>query len=116
MMEPQTAYKVLTTDEMAALERDGVFKGSLVDLEDGYIHLSTAAQLADTVDKHFVGQTGLHVLAVDLAACGEAVKWEPARGGALFPHLYAPLSLDTVVAYGPLEQYEDGRLKPPVAG
>jgi uncharacterized protein (DUF952 family) len=116
MMQPQTAYKVLTADEMAALERDGVFKGSLVDLEDGYIHLSTADQLTATVDKHFDGQTGLHVLAVDLAACGEAVKWEPARGSALFPHLYAPLALETVIAYGPLERYEDGRLKPPVTG
>ncbi len=116
MMQPQTAYKVLTADEMAALERDGVFKGSLVDLEDGYIHLSTADQLTATVDKHFGGQTGLHVLAVDLAACGEAVKWEPARGSALFPHLYAPLALETVIAYGPLERYEDGRLKPPVTG
>lgn len=113
---PQTAYKVLTADEMAALEQDGVFKGSLVDLEDGYIHLSTADQLAATVNKHFAGQEGLHLLAVDLAAQGEALKWEPSRGGALFPHLYAPLRLDTVVAYGPLERYEDGRLKPPVTG
>lgn len=112
----QTAYKVLTADEMAALEHDRVFKGSLVDLEDGYIHLSTADQLATTVEKHFGGQEGLHLVAVDLSALGEALKWEPARGGALFPHLYGPLPLDTVVAYGPLERYEDGRLKPPVTG
>lgn len=114
--ERLTAYKVLTSDEMAALERDRVFKGSLVDLEDGYIHLSTADQLAATVDKHFDGQKGLHILAVDIAALGETLKWEPARGGALFPHLYAALSLEAVVAYGPLERYEDGRLKPPVTG
>ena len=113
---PQTAYKVLTSDEMAALERDGVFKGSLVDLEDGYIHLSTADQLTATVDKHFHGQTGLHILAVDLGAFGASLKWEEARGGTLFPHLYTDLPLNAVVAYGPLERYEDGRLKPLVTG
>ena len=115
-MTPQTAYKVLTSDEMTALERDHEFKGSLVDLEDGFIHLSTAEQLAETVNKHFDGQQGLHILAVDLAAFGDAVRWEPARNGALFPHLYGSLPLEAVVAYGPLEGYEDGRLKPPVTG
>ena len=113
---PLTAYKVLTAEQMTALERDGRFDGAPVDVQDGYIHLSTAAQLTETVDKHFAGQTDLHVAAVDLAAQGEALKWEEARGGQLFPHLYAPLRLETVVAYSPLERDEAGRVRLPVTG
>ncbi|TKD51023.1 DUF952 domain-containing protein [Sphingomonas baiyangensis] len=113
---PTTAYKVLTGAQMAALERDGSFAGAPVDLADGYVHLSTAAQLAGTVDKHFAGQDDLHVAAVDLAALGDAVRWEPSRGGALFPHLYAALPLDAVIAYGPLERLDDGGVRLPVAG
>lgn len=114
--QPLTAYKVLTAEQLAALERDGSFAGAPVDLADGYIHLSTAAQLAGTVDKHFAGQGDLHVAAVDLGAFGESLRWEPARGGELFPHLYGPLLLETVVAYGPLERDEDGSVRLPVAG
>lgn len=116
MTTPLTAYKVLTADEMATLEREGRFDGAPVDLADGYIHLSTAAQLTETVDRHFAGQEDLHVAAVDLAACGAAVKWEEARGGQLFPHLYAPLLLETVVAYSPLERDADGAVRLPVTG
>lgn len=113
---PQVAYKVLTTDEMAALESDGTFAGAPIDLADGYIHLSSADQLDATVEKHFAGQSSLHIAAVDLAVLGDAVRWEPARGGALFPHIYAPLPLNAVLAYGPLEHDEAGRIRPPVAG
>jgi uncharacterized protein (DUF952 family) len=113
---PAVAYKVLTATQMAALETDGTFTGASVDLADGYIHLSASDQLTETVDKHFAGQNNLHVAAVDLAVLGEAVKWEPSRGGALFPHLYAPLPLSAVIAYGPLEREHDGRVKLPVAG
>ena len=96
------AYKVLTGEQMAVLQRDGVFLGAPIDLADGYIHLSTADQVTETVDKHFAGQSGLHVAAVDLAALGDAVKWEPSRGGQLFPHIYAPLPLSVITAHGPL--------------
>ncbi|MET4898538.1 DUF952 domain-containing protein [Sphingomonadaceae bacterium jetA1] len=113
---PTTAYKVLTADQMAVLEHEGVFKGAPVDLADGYIHLSTAAQLTETVDKHFAGQTDLHVAAVDLEAMGDAVKWEENRGGQLFPHLYAPLPLTAVVAYSPMKRGEDGSVRLPIAG
>jgi uncharacterized protein (DUF952 family) len=113
---PLTAYKVLTGEQMAALEREGRFDGAPVDLEDGYIHLSTAAQLTETVDKHFAGRGDLHVAAVDLGALGESLKWEEARGGALFPHLYGTLLLETVVAYSPLERDEDGGVRLPVTG
>ncbi len=111
-----TAYKVLTGEQMAALERDGRFAGAPVDLADGYIHLSTCDQLTETVDKHFAEQDDLHVAAVDLGSFGESLKWEESRGGALFPHLYGPLLLETVVAYGPLERNDDGSVRLPVTG
>jgi uncharacterized protein (DUF952 family) len=111
-----TAYKVLTGEQMAALERDGSFAGAPVDLADGYIHLSTCDQLTETVDKHFAGQDDLHVAAVDLGSFGGSLKWEESRGGALFPHLYGPLLLETVIAYGPLERNDDGSVRLPVTG
>jgi len=113
---PVTAYKVLTADQMAVLEQEGVFAGAPVDIADGYIHLSTAAQLTETVDKHFAGQTDLHIAAVDLEAMGEAVKWEESRGGQLFPHLYAPLPLSAVIAYSPLRRDDDGTVRLPITG
>ncbi|MBB3692895.1 DUF952 domain-containing protein [Sphingomonas sp. BK580] len=113
---PMLAYKVLTGEQIAALERDARFDGAPVDLADGYVHLSTAAQLTATVDKHFAGQDDLHVAAVDLVAYGDRVRWEAAREGQLFPHLYEPLLLETVIAYGPLERGDDGTVKLPVAG
>lgn len=116
MTLPATAYKVLTADQMAVLEQEGVFTGAPVDVADGYIHLSTAAQLTETVDKHFAGQTDLHIAALDLEAMGEAVKWEESRGGQLFPHLYAPLPLSAVVAYGPMKREEDRSVRLPITG
>ena len=113
---PLTAYKVLTAEQMAELERDGSFAGAPVDLADGFIHLSTSDQLTETVDRHFAGQDALHVAAIDLAAYDGRVRWEKSRGGQLFPHLYEPLLLETVVAYGPLERLDGGAVKLPVAG
>jgi uncharacterized protein (DUF952 family) len=110
-----TAYKVLTAEQMAVLE-GGSFAGAPIDVADGYVHLSTAAQLTETVDRHFSGRHNLWVAAVDLEAMGEAVKWEESRGGALFPHLYAPLPLSAVIAYSPLERDDDGSVRLPVAG
>ncbi|ODP38501.1 DUF952 domain-containing protein [Sphingomonas turrisvirgatae] len=114
-MHPTTAYKVLTAEQMAALEAN-TFKGAPVDLADGYIHLSTADQLTETVDKHFAGQTDLYVAAVDLATHGKAIRWKESRGGAEFPHLYGRLTLETVVAYSPLEREDDGSVRLPVTG
>lgn len=110
------AYKVLLADEMAALERDGGFAGSEADRRDGFVHLSTADQLAGTLDRHFAGRADLHLAEVDLEALGDRVRWEPSRGGQPFPHLYGPLPLDAVVAYGPLERDADGGVRLPVAG
>ncbi len=105
---PAVAYKVLTAGQMAGLLADHGFAGAPVDLADGYIHLSTADQLAGTLDKHFAGLDGLHIAAVDLAALGDLVRWEVSRGGALFPHIYARLPLSAVLAHGPLRRAADG--------
>lgn len=115
-MTPKAGFKVLTSDQMEALERDGRFAGAPVDLADGYIHLSTADQLTETVDKHFAGQDALWIAEVDLEAMGEAVRWEESRGGQSFPHLYAALPLAAVVAYSPLERDDHGKVRLPVTG
>ncbi|RYE03563.1 MAG: DUF952 domain-containing protein [Sphingomonadales bacterium] len=114
-MPETTAYKILTSAQMTELE-SGTFKGAPVDLADGYIHLSTAAQLQETLDKHFAGQDGLWLAAVDLEALGDAVKWEESRGGQLFPHIYGDLTLDAVTAYSELHYESDGSLRLPVTG
>ena len=108
-MTETVAYKILRDAEYKALLA-GDFHGAPVDIADGYVHLSTAAQLAETVEKHFAGQTGLVVAAVDLAALGDAVRWEPSRGGALFPHLYGKLTMAAVRAHAPLTRGADGEL------
>lgn len=116
-MPNEIAYKVLTADQLMTLEHEGKFAGAPIDLADGYIHLSTADQLAVTIAKHFAGQHDLQIAAVDLGALGDAVKWEESRGGALFPHIYGvPLTLDVVLAYGPMEREPDGSIRLPVAG
>jgi uncharacterized protein (DUF952 family) len=112
---PTAAYKVLTAEQMHALEADA-FQGAPVDLTDGYIHLSTSEQLTETVDKHFAGQSDLWVAAIDLEALGDAVRWEESRGGALFPHIYGRMPLDVVIAYGPLKRDDAGSVSLPVAG
>ena len=94
---PATAFKILTADQWAQFAADGVFHGAPVDLADGYIHLSAIDQLQGTLDKHFAGQADLVVAEVDLAALGQAIRWEVSRGGALFPHCYAPLPLSAVL-------------------
>ena len=101
-------YKIFRTPEWRALEADGVTTGGPVDVADGYMHFSTAAQAQETAAKHFAGEGGLWLLAVDEAALGANLRWEPSRGGADFPHLYAPLRLDQVSWARPLPLV-DGR-------
>ena len=110
------AYKILTGAQLAQLLDKGTFTGAPVDLEDGYIHLSAAGQLRETLDKHFVGQGDLHIAAVDLTALGDAVKWEVSRGGALFPHIYADLPLQAVPGHCPVEYDHAGTLILPADG
>ena len=85
------AYKLVDRSEWIAALAAGAYAGSAVDRSDGYIHMSTAAQLAETARRHYAGQRELVLVEVDLAPLGAALKWEPSRGGDLFPHLFAPL-------------------------
>jgi len=91
-------YKILPRSEWMLARALGRFEGSAIDLQDGYIHFSTAAQAAGTARKYFKGQPDLMVLEVESEDLGDALKWEPSRGGDLFPHLYAALAGETVRA------------------
>lgn len=97
-------YKILPRGEWAAAQAAGRFEGSAVDLADGFIHFSTAAQAGETARRHFAGQADLLVLEAEADELGEALRWEPSRGGDLFPHLYGPLDTARVlnVAEAPL--------------
>ena len=108
----QIAYKVLTGDEWAALVA-GSFQGAPIDKADGFIHLSAAAQVTETVDRHFSGQRDLVIAAIDLAALGASVCWEPSRHGQLFPHVYAPLTLNVVIAWCAVERLAGGTVRLP---
>ncbi|MEQ8400832.1 MAG: DUF952 domain-containing protein [Roseitalea porphyridii] len=103
-----TVYKIATRAEWAEAEAVGRFDGAPIDIRDGYIHLSTAAQVRETAAKHFAGQDGLVLIAVPAAALGAALRWEPSRGGALFPHLYATLDPDDAAWVKPLPLGDDG--------
>ncbi len=107
-----TIYKICEQEAWRAAEAagaDGGFRGSDVDRRDGFIHFSAAAQVAETAAKHFAGQSGLVLVAVDGDALGPALKWERSRGNDLFPHLYAPLPLSAVRWARPLPDEIDGR-------
>jgi len=108
------AYKVLTPQQRETLRAERIFCGAPIDLADGYIHLSTGNQLAETLNKHFTGQTDLYIAAVDLEKLGDAVKWEESRGGQLFPHVYGPLPLSAITAMFPLERDSTGALSLPL--
>ncbi len=95
-------YKIFRGPEWADLRAKGESAGAPVDLADGYVHFSTADQAAETAAKHFAGEEGLMLLAIETDRLGEALKWEPSRGGALFPHLYRELRLSDVVWAQPL--------------
>ena len=94
-----TAFKILTAEQWAQFEADGVFTGAPVDHADGYIHLSTADQLQGTLDKYFEGQSNLVIAEINLVMLNSSLKWEEARGGALFPHIYGDLPMAAVIAH-----------------
>jgi len=96
-------YKILPRAEWIEAQDAGRFAGSAVDLKDGYIHLSTAEQAGETARLHFAGQDGLVILTLRAEDLGEALRWEPSRGGRLFPHLYDTLDPGRVLAARPLE-------------
>ena len=101
-------YKILPRADWAAACSSGRYEGSPVDRSDGFIHFSTAAQAPETARRHFAGQLDLVVLAVEAEALGAALRWEPSRGGDLFPHLYGALPADQVVAVSEAPLAADG--------
>lgn len=109
-------YKILSRELWHAAEKAGRFDGAGIDLADGFIHFSTAAQAQETAAKHFAGQRDLVLMAVDEERLGAALKYEVSRGGALFPHLYAPLPMSAVAWVKALPLGASGRHEfPPFA-
>lgn len=104
----QLIYKIVPKSLWREAEAARVFTGAPVDITDGFIHFSTASQARETAAKHFAGQDNLLIAAIDGGKLGPALRYEPSRGGALFPHLYGPLSLDNVVWVKPLPLGADG--------
>ena len=104
-------YKILRGTEWAAFDAAGETRGAPVDLADGYIHLSTAAQAAETAAKHFAGEDGLWLLAVGTEGLGD-LRWEPSRGGQLFPHLYGTLRREHITWAKPLPLGAQGHVFP----
>jgi uncharacterized protein (DUF952 family) len=102
-------FKICPENLWRAAEDAGAFAGSPIDRADGFIHFSTAAQAAETAAKHFSEQADLVLVAVEAEALGDALLYEPSRGGALFPHLYGPLPLSAVRWVKPLRLGPDGR-------
>jgi uncharacterized protein (DUF952 family) len=104
-----TIFKICTAAEWREAERAGLFLGTAVDRSDGYIHFSAADQLAETAAKHFAGARDLVLIAVDGPSLGAQLKWEPSRGGALFPHLYGSMPVSAVSWVKPLPLDASGR-------
>lgn len=108
-MPARVVYKIAPSALWAEAEQTGVFRGAPIDHTDGYIHLSSTTQVMETANRHFAGLDDLLLVAVSTEGLGDALKWEPSRGGEDFPHLYAPLTLDHVLWVKPLPLTEDGR-------
>jgi len=107
---PDVAFKILSRADWRAALAEGRYDGSAVDRADGYIHLSAADQLEATAAKHYADQAELTLVEVDLTALGDALIWEPSRGGALFPHIYGPLPVAATRAARALSVTADGRM------
>ena len=105
-------YKILRAGEWADLRAKGETQGAPVDVADGYIHFSTAEQARETAAKHFAGEGDLMLAAFETDRMGDTLKWEPSRGGALFPHFYGPMTLAHVVWAQPLPLGHDGHVFP----
>jgi uncharacterized protein (DUF952 family) len=102
-------YHVCRAEEWSAAQASGAYGGSSQDRADGFIHFSGPGQVVESVSKHRTGQGGLVILEVDAAALGPALKWEPSRGGQLFPHLYGALPVSAVLRFADLPLDAEGR-------
>ena len=101
-------YKIVPETLWREAKAKGRFEGAEIDRADGFIHFSTALQVRETAARHFAGQDDLVLVAVDAAPLGDRLRFEPSRGGDLFPHLYGDLPLDTVLWETPLDRGDDG--------
>ncbi len=101
-------YKIFRGPEWQALRDRGETAGAPVDVADGFIHFSSADQVAETAARHFAGADGLILAAVETERLGDALRWDPSRGGALFPHLYRHLHLADIAWHAPLPLGPDG--------
>jgi uncharacterized protein (DUF952 family) len=101
-------YKISPRDAWLKAQAQGTFVGAPIDLQDGYIHFSTATQVRETAARHFVGQANLILAVIRTDDLGDALRWEPSRGGELFPHLYAPLAMQAVAEVFDLPLLQDG--------
>ena len=113
MQTPDFIYKVASREIYDASLAAGHFVGQPIDLKDGYIHFSSAPQLAETIRLYFAGLSDQVLFQVPCAPLGDALKWEASRGGDLFPHLFATLAMSAVSNMTPLDVPADGRVKPP---
>jgi uncharacterized protein (DUF952 family) len=104
----QLVYRLVSETVWQSALTAGVFHGTEHDLRDGFIHFSTASQAAETAARHYAGQADLLLLGVEVDALGSALRWEPSRGGALFPHLYGSLPTSAVTVTVPLRLGPDG--------
>lgn len=107
-MKAKTIYKICGSDEWDAARKNKRFTGAEIDLQDGYIHFSTAETVKETAGLHFTDRENLVLVAVDVEKLGDALKWEASRGGDLFPHLFADLTFDAVKSQSPLPLGKDG--------
>jgi uncharacterized protein (DUF952 family) len=101
-------YKICPASAWREAERQGVYRGSADDIRDGFIHFSTASQVAETARKHFFGQAGLFLIELDADALGDALRWERSRNDELFPHLYRELDLGAVTGVLEMRTRSDG--------
>jgi uncharacterized protein (DUF952 family) len=109
MTPPTSIYRLIAADVWQHAVAVGSFAGTEHDVRDGFIHFSTAEQVAETAARHYAGQAGLLLLRVSVEPLGSALRWEPSRGGALFPHLYADLPVSAVTHVDSLPLAADGR-------
>ncbi len=113
-MPGELLYKVLRAAEWQAAQTQRAVAGSADDLRDGFIHLSTHGQLAGTLERHFAGEAGLIVLEIASDRLSGALKWEPSRDGALFPHLYDMLPFDAIIRTISIPPPDGTRHTPPL--
>lgn len=106
---PESLFRICRQDEWEAVRAGAAYRGSDMDRRDGFIHLSSGPQVLETLQTHFRGVSDLVVLRIDPSSFGPSLRWEPSRGGGLFPHLYGALPLSAVLEIIPVPEDADDR-------